>query len=137
MSKAHHMMPVTIFRMTASITEKKSTTTAPLLPMEPRIVPNTKQKTMIPKVFVPERYWTCNRYSLSNPLPSISPNSPFYHVVFITKMAIFFGTFIAFKTFFLFFLYLFVSVYLIKLNKKYILSSQILINIFIKTLNIK
>lgn len=53
-----HITPVTILRITVSITEKKSTTTAPFLPREPSRVPKTRQKTMMPRVLVPALYLT-------------------------------------------------------------------------------
>ena len=42
--------------MTSSMTAKKLMTTAAFFPpMEPRTVPNVRQKKMMPRVLVPER----------------------------------------------------------------------------------
>lgn len=60
-TNTYHITPVTILRMTVSMTEKKSTTTAPFLPSDPNNVPNTRQNTMMPSVLVPARYFTCRR----------------------------------------------------------------------------
>ena len=49
-----HMMRLTIFMMTSSITTKKSMTGLALFPTEPRTVPKVRQKKIIPKVLVPD-----------------------------------------------------------------------------------
>ena len=48
-----HMMPLTIFMITSSMTLKKVMTDSAFRPMEPRTVPNVRQKKMIPRVLVP------------------------------------------------------------------------------------
>ena len=49
-----HMIALTIFMMTSSITLKKSTTSWAFFPRDPRTVPNVRQKKMIPSVLVPD-----------------------------------------------------------------------------------
>ena len=54
-----HMIALTIFMMTSSITLKKSTTSWAFFPRDPRTVPNVRQKKMMPSVLVPDLKSSC------------------------------------------------------------------------------
>merc|ERR1711887_263911 len=59
-----HMIPLTIFIITSSITLKKVMTDSALRPMDPRTVPKVRQKKMMPSVLVPPLYARTFLYSV-------------------------------------------------------------------------
>lgn len=93
------MMPVTILSITVSTVAKNSTTTAPFFPIDPKMVPNTRQKTIIPKVFVPDRYLTYNN-NLFLDMTSNLQTSFFALIFFSINLSK-----VVFKVIYLYFLY--------------------------------